>query len=70
MGPGDDERLRAYEQGFHRAGLPLFIADRSAATDIFNKFGLEETIDGDGFVSVYQNFNQTQAITASLKYSF
>ena len=41
-----------------------------AATDIFNKFGLEETIDGDGFVTVYQNFNQTQAVTASLKYSF
>jgi Outer membrane protein beta-barrel family/Carboxypeptidase regulatory-like domain/TonB-dependent Receptor Plug Domain len=41
-----------------------------AATDIFNRFGLEETIDGDGFVSIYQNFNQTQAVTASVKYLF
>lgn len=37
MAPGEDERLRAYEEGFHRAGLPLFIAERSAATDIFNR---------------------------------
>jgi hypothetical protein len=31
------ERLREYERGFRRAGLPLFIAERSAATDIFNR---------------------------------
>jgi hypothetical protein len=31
---------------------------------------LEETIDGDGFVSIYQNFYQTQTVTASIKYSF
>ena len=30
-------RLREYERGFRRAGLPLFIAERSAATDIFNR---------------------------------
>ena len=41
-----------------------------AATDVFNSFGLEETIDGDGFVSIYQNFYQTQTVTASIKYSF
>ena len=41
-----------------------------AATDVFNTFGLEETIDGVGFVSIYQNFYQTQAVTASIKYSF
>ena len=33
----DDERLSEYERRFHRAGLPLFIADRSAANDIFNR---------------------------------
>jgi hypothetical protein len=33
----EDARLREYERGFRRAGLPLFIADRSAATDIFNR---------------------------------
>jgi hypothetical protein len=32
-----EARLRQYETTFHRAGLPLFIADRSAATDIFNR---------------------------------
>ena len=37
MEAAGDERLREYERGFRRAGLPLFIADRSAATDIFNR---------------------------------
>ena len=33
----DSERLAEYERGFRRAGLPLFIADRSAASDVFNR---------------------------------
>ena len=37
MEAAEDERLREYERGFRHAGLPLFIADRSAATDIFNR---------------------------------
>ena len=37
MGAAEDERLREYERGFRHAGLPLFIADRSAATDVFNR---------------------------------
>ena len=37
MGAPEEERLREYERGFHHAGLPLFIADRSAASDIFNR---------------------------------
>ncbi len=32
-----DQRLREYERGFRRAGLPLFIAERSAASDIYNR---------------------------------
>lgn len=31
------DQLARYEQGFRRAGLPLFIAGRSAATDVFNR---------------------------------
>ena len=37
MRAASEERLREYERGFRRAGLPLFIAERSAATDIFNR---------------------------------
>ena len=37
MEAAGDERLREYERGFRHAGLPLFIAERSAATDIFNR---------------------------------
>jgi hypothetical protein len=32
-----DERRAEYEAGFRRAGLPLFIADRKAATDIWTR---------------------------------
>ncbi len=31
------DQLGDYEQRFRHAGLPLFIADRSAATDVFNR---------------------------------
>ncbi|MGY9107344.1 MAG: outer membrane beta-barrel protein, partial [Alphaproteobacteria bacterium] len=41
-----------------------------AATDIFNNFGIEERIEGVGFVSLYQNYYQTQTVTATIKYTF
>ena len=37
MGATEVERSVEYEQRFRRAGLPLFIAERSAATDVFNR---------------------------------
>jgi hypothetical protein len=37
MEAASEDRLREYERGFRHAGLPLFIAERSAATDIFNR---------------------------------
>lgn len=41
---GTQAKLDEYEEGFRRAGLPTFIADRSAASDVFNRaaglFGL------------------------------
>lgn len=33
----DPARIAAYERGFRRAGLPLFIEDFSAAEDVFNR---------------------------------
>jgi hypothetical protein len=33
----DDARLRGYELRFRRAGLPLWIEDYSASTDVFNR---------------------------------
>jgi hypothetical protein len=41
-----------------------------AGTDIFNKFGVEHEIRGDGFTAIYQNFYQTQAVTLSAKHAF
>ena len=37
MGATDIEQQTDYERRFRRAGLPLFIADRSAASDVFNR---------------------------------
>ena len=37
MGATEVEQSIKYEQRFRRAGLPLFIAGRSAATDVFNR---------------------------------
>jgi hypothetical protein len=37
VGATEIERSAEYERRFRRAGLPLFIADRSAATDVFNR---------------------------------
>ena len=34
---GDAAALSEYEGEFRRAGLPLFIAERSAASDVFNR---------------------------------
>ena len=41
-----------------------------AATDIMNRFGLRQEIEGDGFVADYQNFYETQTIRIALKYKF
>jgi hypothetical protein len=37
VGAHESESSSEYERRFRRAGLPLFIADRSAATDVFNR---------------------------------
>lgn len=40
------------------------------ATDLFNQFGVEQDIQGEGFRALYQNFNQTQVVSAGVKYKF
>ncbi len=37
MRSADADRQAEFERGFRRAGLPLFVADRSAATDVYNR---------------------------------
>lgn len=41
-----------------------------SATDIFNQFGIEERIRGDGFDALYQNFYQTQSVSLGVKVDF
>lgn len=39
-------------------------------TDIFNRFGIEQELNGEGFMAVYQNFYETQVFRLGFKYQF
>lgn len=41
-----------------------------AFTDIFNKFGLRQKINGNGFAVDYENYYETQVVRVGLKYKF
>ena len=41
-----------------------------AATDLFNRYGISQRIQGQGFISEYQNFYETQTVRIALKYKF
>jgi len=41
-----------------------------AFTDIFNQFGLQQKIIGEGFTADYENYYETQIIRIGLKYKF
>ncbi len=39
-------------------------------SDIFNKFGIRQEINGDGFTALYENYYETQIYSIGLKYFF
>lgn len=39
-------------------------------SDIFNRFGIRQEIAGDGFTAVYENYYETQIVTAGFKFKF
>jgi len=39
-------------------------------TDIFNRYGIQQNVIGDGFRAEYQNFYETQAVRIGMKYKF
>ena len=41
-----------------------------AFTDIFNQFGLQQEINGEGFTAEYGNYYETQVIRVGIKYKF
>lgn len=56
-------------------GLSKTIRDDSielslTGTDLFNEFGLEQELAGEGFSALYQNYYETQIFMAGLKYKF
>ena len=38
-------------------------------TDLFNKFGIQQEIQGNGFDAVYENFYETQVVSLGLRYT-
>ena len=41
-----------------------------SATDIFNRFGLRQRLNGEGFAAVYQNYYETQIVRLGFNYKF
>lgn len=41
-----------------------------AITDLFNKFGIKQEIDGAGFNAVYENYFESQVVSVGLNYNF
>jgi hypothetical protein len=41
-----------------------------SVADLFNEFGLRQEIQGDGFDAVYENFYESQVVSASMNYKF
>ena len=39
-----------------------------SATDVFNTFGLQQEISGDGFTALYENYYETQVVRAGVTY--
>ena len=42
----------------------------ASATDIFNRFGIEQELTGENFTATYQNFFETQVFRLGFKYKF
>ena len=40
-----------------------------SVTDLFNKFGIQQDIEGDGFDAIYENFYETQVVSVGLRYN-
>lgn len=56
-------------------GIKKFIWNKKgeltlSVSDMFNKYGLRQDINGDGFRAVYENYYETQIIRIGLKYKF
>jgi outer membrane receptor protein involved in Fe transport len=41
-----------------------------SASDVFNRFGLRQKIDGQGFTATYQNYYETQIVRLGFNYKF
>jgi len=39
-------------------------------SDIFNRFGIRQELQGDGFSALYENYFETQVVRAGFKYKF
>ncbi len=40
-----------------------------SVTDLFNKFGIKQEIEGKGFDAIYENFYETQVVSLGLRYT-
>ena len=66
---GTQDARSSFDLGLKKA-LSESLELTVSATDIFNQFGIKQNIEGVGFDAIYENYYQTQTVTAGLKYRF
>lgn len=67
---GEELERSSFDFGLSKALLDDRVELTLSASDVFNDFGLRQTIDGVGFDAVYENYYQTQIVNLGLKYNF
>ncbi|MGC6430959.1 MAG: TonB-dependent receptor domain-containing protein [Jejuia sp.] len=75
IGPRNIPQGKAFERSSIDFGLNKKLWEKKmefnlAVTDIFNRYGIKEENDGNGFSSLYQNYFETQTIRAGVNYKF
>lgn len=65
---GQDAARSSVDMGFRKTVLGDKGELTFSVTDLFNKFGISQDIEGNGFNAVYENFYETQVVSMGLRY--
>ena len=67
---GTQKARSSFDLAFKRTVMEGRAEILFTASDVFNQFGLEQAIGGEGFSAVYQNYFETQVVNVGMKYRF
>lgn len=66
---GKDAARSSLDMGFRKLVLNGKGELVFSVTDLFNKFGIQQEIKGNGFDAIYENFYETQVVSLGLRYT-